>query len=60
MKLLCADEHMPLLVEALARDKVPAVLMERTGPGWHVEFLRPAGECGAVMALIDSGTVERR
>lgn len=58
MKLRCPDESMPELVKALCDDNVPAVLMERTGSSWHVEFMRPH-ECPAVRALIDSGRVTR-
>jgi hypothetical protein len=49
---------MPALVHALWLDNVPAVLMERTGPGWRVEFMRPGG-CPHVLALIERGTVRR-
>jgi hypothetical protein len=59
LKLLCHDDHIAALVQALAQDNCPAVLMERTGIGWRVEFLRPAADCNAVQALIDSGKVSR-
>ena len=59
MKLLCSDANMPALVRALYLDHVPAVLMELTGTGWHLELLRPH-ECPELQKLLDSGTVERR
>ncbi len=59
MKLLCPDEHMPELCHALFLDNVPAVLMERTGPGWRVEALRPTAECPHVDYLIERGVVQR-
>jgi hypothetical protein len=60
MKLLCSEAHIGDLVHALYVDWVPAVLMERTGSGWRVEFLRPeATACPAVQRLIDAGTVVR-
>lgn len=58
MKLLCADADMPALAHALWLDQVPAVLMQLTGTGWHVEFLRPS-ECPNVLALIERGVVKR-
>jgi hypothetical protein len=60
MKLHCADDVIELLVRALAADQVPAVLMERTGAGWRIEFMRPAKDCPTVEALVVSGKVERR
>lgn len=58
MKLQCDESRIAELVTALWADKVPAVLMERSGSGWHIEFLRPH-ECPAVLALIQSGAVTR-
>ena len=58
MKLLCTDANMPQLVHALWLDEVPALLMERTGTGFRVEFLRP-GPCPHVLALIAEGVVSR-
>ena len=58
MKLLCRDADMPRLVAALAADKVPAVLMERTGTGWRVEFLAHA-TAPAVAELLRIGVVQR-
>jgi len=49
---------MPRLVAALAADEVPAVLMERTGLGWRVEYLQP-GEGAAVAELLRIGVVQR-
>ncbi len=60
MKLLCPDEHMPELCHALYLDNIPAVLMERTGPGWHVEMLRPAKDTPHLDYLIERGVVEHR
>jgi hypothetical protein len=59
MKLLCPDADMPELVRALYLDAVPAVLMERTGPGWRVEFMRPAATTPHVDDLIDREVVQR-
>jgi hypothetical protein len=60
MKLLCPDADMPELVRALYLDAVPAVLMERTGPGWRVEFMRPASATTPhVLELIERGVVKR-
>ena len=59
MKLTCSDKNMPALVLALSKDRVPAVLMELTGTGWHLELLRPH-ECPELQKLLDSGAVERR
>ena len=56
MKLSCKDEDMPALCEALAQDMVPALLMERTGPGWIVTYLRP-GHGEAVSDLLARGVV---
>ena len=56
MKLTCRDEDMPALCEALAEDMVPALILERTGPGWIVTYLRP-GHGEAVAALIASGVI---
>jgi hypothetical protein len=58
MKLLCNDADMPALVRALFLDHVPAVLMELTGVGWHIELLRPH-ECLELQRLLDDGTVKR-
>lgn len=58
MKLLCRDADMPRLVAALAADVVPAVLMERTGNGWRVEYLQ-AGDGPAVAELLRIGVVQR-
>lgn len=58
MKLVCDDKDMQVLVHALWLDEVPAVLMEITGTGWHIEFLRPS-ECVNVLALIAKGVVKR-
>jgi hypothetical protein len=60
MKLRCPDKDMPALVRALYLDNISAVLMERTGPGWRVEFMRPASATTPhVDDLIDRGLVER-
>ncbi len=60
MKLLCADDKMPELVHALYLDNVPAVMMERTGPGWHIELLRPAAATPHLDYLLERGVVEHR
>jgi hypothetical protein len=60
MKLLCPDKDMPELVHALYLDNIPAVLMERTGPGWHVELLRPAVATPHLDYLIERKVVEHR
>lgn len=57
-KLLVAEDDMPQLVEALWLDDVPAVLMERTGTGWRIEYLQPA-KSPAVAALIAAGVVRQ-
>ena len=58
MKLLCRDENMPALVQALFLDRVPAYMAEITGVGWHIELLRPH-ECPELQRLRDDGTVKR-
>ena len=57
-QLLCSDADMLRLVVALAADKVPAVLMERTGTGWRVEYLH-ASDGPAVAELLRIGVVQR-
>lgn len=58
MKLLCADADMPALVHAIWLDEIPAILMERTGSGFMVEFMRTGG-CQHVLALIARGVVSK-
>jgi hypothetical protein len=60
VKLSCTDEAIPQLALALGLDNVPAVLMERTGPGWHVEFVRPNQGVPRVEELLKQGVVEHR
>jgi hypothetical protein len=58
VKLLCSDANMPRLVTALADDAIPAVLMERTGTGWRVEFMATA-PTPAVDQMLSIGLVQR-
>jgi hypothetical protein len=59
MKLLVPRDAIAEVAEALYLDQVPAVLMERTGPGWHIEFMRHA-PCPHVLALVERGVVQHR
>lgn len=60
VKLTCSDADMPRLALALGLDSVPAVMMERTGSGWHVEFVRPNQGVPKVEELLKAGVVEHR
>jgi hypothetical protein len=58
MKLHCTDEHIAELCKALAADNVPVLLMERTGNGWHVEYISALTNVEAVTRLIELGIVQ--
>ena len=60
MKLTCSDENMAKLVHAMYLDHVPAVMMERAGPGWHIEFVRPPHATPYVDNLLALGIVDHR